>query len=453
MGTVRHNLSIAQARDMVQLAKGHAEIRCFFAGLIYDPFEEAYFRLNAPVEVRFGEGGELFIPLPTLDDYLWTVVPVSSPAVPETVTMLTDGPIGDDNVWEFRSPTEPLALGEPAIVDPDKHWPDWATAIRRRNKALTAEGLDAILDALGFQPPTTTLAPAWKSGLYVLHLSGGRYYVGQSVDLPSRLATHRRTYPDLQQVSLIKLRSDKAELDSREQEAIYVLERRGFPLLNIVHASITHQSSPFDDIVTPDEQRRWLERPQDIDHGTRPAIDPDVRLKQAAKLVRLQQRPDAERVIACLRTYVRMCIPRPAATEPAYWSVSCMPSTNAGSWPRLACFNSNAMELFVVGYMKDDPSAIWAFVNISNVAFSEAYTSTEQFQARYPGATVEVVGYVAAGHDQVNIGIQSLDQLEELIQDPGIQRAARLLNLHLMRKRTNLYARYHCYDLADLLLT
>lgn len=33
-----------------------------------------------------------------------------------------------------------------------------------------------------------------------------------------------------------------------------------------------------------------------------------------------------------------------------------------------------------------------------------------------------------------------------------IQRAARLLTLHLMRKRTNLYARFHCHDLADLLL-
>ena len=28
----------------------------------------------------------------------------------------------------------------PVIIDPDKHWPDWAAAIRRRNKALAAEG-------------------------------------------------------------------------------------------------------------------------------------------------------------------------------------------------------------------------------------------------------------------------------------------------------------------------
>lgn len=86
------------------------------------------------------------------------------------------------------------------------------------------------------------------------------------------------------------------------------------------------------------------------------------------------------------------------------------------------------------------------------MALLEAYGSLAAFTATFPDATVEDVGYVAAGHDQLTIEVQGLDQLEHLIGDPDLMAAARLFNLHLMRKRTNLYARYHCYDLADVLL-
>lgn len=65
---------------------------------------------------------------------------------------------------------------------------------------------------------------------------------------------------------------------------------------------------------------------------------------------------------------------------------------------------------------------------------------------------VEASNYVAAGHDQARISLDGLDLLERLFADEGVLAAARLLNLHLMRKRANLYARYHCYDLADHLL-
>lgn len=313
--------------------------------------------------------------------------------------------------------------------------------------------IETALSALGFAPPTTNLIPGWQSGIYVLHLAHQRYYVGQSVNLAGRLTSHRRTFPDLERVSLLKVRRTKADLDAQELKTIQTLERQGFPLLNIVHASITHQSSPFDDLVSPDEQQRWLAEPTALDMGTRPNVGQDVRLKQALKLERLRQRPDADRIIACLRQYATMCIPRPASTEPTYWSVSCMPSINASLSPRIACFNSNTMEIFVVGHLKGNPDAVWAFLNLSNVSFRNAYQNSARFKAAYPGATFSREGYAAAGHDQITLSIQGLDQLERLLHDPDILSAARLFNLHLMRKRTNLYARYHCYDLADLLLS
>lgn len=312
--------------------------------------------------------------------------------------------------------------------------------------------IEASLAALGFAPPTSNLAPSWKSGIYVLHLAHGRYYVGQSIDLAARLASHRRTFSDLEQVSLLRVRDNKADLDAREVTTIQTLERQGFPLLNIVHASITYQSSPFDDLVTPEQQQRWLADPATLHTGTRPTVGPAIRLKQAGKLDRLKQRPDAERLIACLKQYVMACIPAPASTEPTYWGVSCMPSTNANSWPRIACFNRNTMEIFVVGHFRDDPNTIWAFLNVSAVALWDSYHSSARLKGAHRGISVKRVGYVAAGHDQVNLEVTSLDQLERLLQDPAILAAARLLNLHLMRKRGNFFARFHCHDLADHLI-
>lgn len=452
MRTIHRNLSPDEAYTLAHSDTTTAPLRCFFAGIIYDPADDVTYRLSAPVEVQFGENRELIIPLPTLNNYLWEIELPNEPADPEYVTVITEGPITEDNLWEFRRPDEPTQRGMPTMIDPDLHWPEWATRIRRQDAALKAEGLEAILAILGFAPPTANLVPPKKSGIYVLHLSDGRFYVGQSVDLTARLATHRRNYPTLQHVSLLHLPRTKAVLNDREVETIQILESRGVPLLNIVHASITHQSSPFDDLVFPDDQRRWLADPTTLPTGPRAAIPADLRAKQAIKFKRLQQRSDAKRIVACLRQYVAACIPASARTEPAYWSVSCMPSTNASTWPRIACFNSNTMEVCVVGHFKDNPRQIWAFVNISNLAFRTAYPQDAPFLAVYPSATIDHVGYVAAGIDQVSIEVVGIDQLERLLRDPGIVAAARLLNLHLMRKRTNLYARFHCYDLADKLI-
>ena len=452
MRGIHHNLSSDQAYTLAYGDSMTAPLRCFFAGVIYDPVDAVAYRLRAPVEVQFGAERELILPLPTLNDYLWVIELPHAPVDPEDVTVIAEGPITEDNLWEFCRPDEHPQLGSPATIDSDLHWPEWAASIRRWDATVEVAGLPAILANLGFAPPTSNLVPPKKVGIYVLHMADGWAYVGQSVDLIARLAKHRRNYPTLRQVSVLHLPRTKYGLDEREIETIQILESRGIPLLNIVHASITYQSSPFDDLVLPDDQRRWLADPTTLPAGPRAVIAADLRAKQAGKFTRLQQRPDAQRLIACLRQYVAACIPAPARTEPAYWSVSCLPSTNASTWPRIACFNSNAMEVCVVGHFKANPRQIWAFVNLSNLAFRAAYPQDTLFLAAYPGATIDVVGYAAAGLDQVSIEVVGIDQLERLLHDPGIVAAARLLNLHLMRKRTNLYARFHCYDLADKLI-
>ena len=75
--------------------------RRFFAGVIYDPVDAVAYRLRAPVELQFGAERELILPLPTLNDYLWVIELPHEPVDPEYVTVITEGPLTEANLWEF----------------------------------------------------------------------------------------------------------------------------------------------------------------------------------------------------------------------------------------------------------------------------------------------------------------------------------------------------------------
>lgn len=329
---------------------------------------------------------------------------------------------------------------------------------------MATEILSPLLSKLGFGPPLDLrgrsslegfLDDTQCCGIYVLHLAGGACYIGQSVNIIQRLAQHRRAYTAIEQISILPLRRDKALLDTYEVETIRALERAGVTLLNIVHASISIQSSAFDLVVPPHEQRLWVDsdplRPRESG-APLGAVGAELRAKTAERLARLQQRPDQAELLELLRSYLRACVLCPERTEAAFWSVSCFPSTNPGPWPRLACFSINTMEVFVVLYDRRAPEQLAAFINLSKEVLRQTYPADSPFRWRHPQARLEPADYTAAGLDQLRVVVEGREALRELLGDPDVLRAARLLNLHLMRKRGNLYRQYHCYALAEALL-
>jgi len=329
---------------------------------------------------------------------------------------------------------------------------------------MATEILSPLLSRLGFGPPLDLRERASLEGLlddtqccgiYVLHLAGGTCYVGQSVNIIQRLAQHRRTYAAIEQISILPLRRDKALLDTCEVETIRALERAGVALLNIVHASISIQSSAFDLVVPPHEQRLWVDSdtlrlPES--GATLGAVSAELRAKTAERLARLQERPDQAELLELLRSYLRACVLCPERTEAAFWSVSCFPSTNPSSWSRLACFSMNTMEVFVVLYNRRAPDLLAAFINLSKEALRQTYPTDSALRRRHPLAKLRQLDYAAAGLDQLNVSVEGREALCQLLGDPAVLRAARLLNLHLMRKRGNLFRQYHCYALAEALL-
>jgi hypothetical protein len=354
-----------------------------------------------------------------------------------------------------------------AIYDVPAHelWPDFALFVEQYAAAEAAEGLEATLTAFGFvhhwdvtgRISLADLLPArGRSGIYVLHMADEILYVGQSVDVVKRYSQHRHNYEAIVAVSFKPVRAERAALDLHEETAIKLLESKGFPLLNILHASVTAKSSEFDLLIPVTLQKAWLLNGMPLCSNTLPSRSAEdiaaQRRKTEDKWKRFQQRPDRERLLDCLQIYVQHCIPAPRITEQAYWSLSCLPSTNASTWPRLVCFNANVMEIFVVGHFKEDPKEIWAFLNVSTKELEAAYPDDRAFLARHPNATIRTSGYQAPGIDQVNVRVETLKDLKRLLDDRAIQRAACVFNLHLMRKRRNQYGHFHCVALADVLM-
>jgi hypothetical protein len=448
--------------ESVADADGNAYI--LFAGVVRDLVDNQLYQLAAPVPVVGFTSNTFDLALEQLDpETIWTVeLPAPGDDLSQAI-LAAVGSLTETNLWTFSRTDEPPPSVTLGLVDAEALWPEWAQTVRRQNAALAAEGLDATLNALGFTKTfdvsdlraITHLFGQRRCGIYVLHMADGTLYVGQAVDIVKRFGQHRTRYDAITRLSFKPLRKDQTILDLHEQEAITILEQKGFQLLNVVHATITYQQTAFDEIMPPDEQMSWLTADPLVpvpDTALRMLVDPTRRLKFRQKYQLLRKRADSDAVIALLHTYVARCIPQPRRTEADYWSVSCMPATNANTWPRLACFNANTMELFTVGYAKDDPTQICGFLNLSDAELLKGYPNDEDFYRRHPEAELQASNYTAAGSDQISVWFSSLAQAIELLNDAVVVRAARAMNLNLMRKRKNFYGRNHCFDLADQLI-
>jgi len=289
-----------------------------------------------------------------------------------------------------------------------------------------------------------------RRGIYLLGFSDGLYYVGQATDVVKRFAQHRRRHDDIVWFSFQKCR--KNQLDETEKRIIHQAEQKGLRLINKVHVTHVVGETDFDHLVLPEEQQKFLTDPDGFnlaDSSSRIDLPQSHRDRFSKKLKRFDKHLHADRVAGVFGRYIHGCIPAYRRTEHAFWSLSCMPSTNASHHPRLACLNINTMEVFVVGREKEDGNLHWGFVNVSFDELERQYPDEIDFFRAHPGIWCSESGYRAAGSDQLTIHAYSLPVVEALIADPRIRQAAAALNLRLMRKGPTVYSKFHCIDLVD----
>jgi hypothetical protein len=75
----------------------------------------------------------------------------------------------------------------------------------------------------------------------------------------------------------------------------------------------------------------------------------------------------------------------------------------------------------------------------------------DKIDERFPSITQTDMWYKPGGEDQINFYIRA-EEAKNFFMDPDILLAIRQLNMRLMQRGACIYGRYHCMDLADLLL-
>lgn len=290
-----------------------------------------------------------------------------------------------------------------------------------------------------------------RCGIYLLEFPDSKFYIGQAVEVVRRFAQHRKNYDEIVGFSFIP--TQRVELDEVERHLIRRAEDLGLVILNTVHASNVVGDTDVDLVVSPSEQAEWLSCPATFNASdtSSPILLPPSQLERFAEQFRkFKAHPLVWAASSLLRTYVRQCIPAPKRTEYSFWVVSCLPSTNHGTWPRLFCLSAGVMELLVVGYHKRSPSEMWGFVTVASDVLSETFPTDESLVTTFPLIELVRRDYRDAGQHQISLHAGDEQCMSEILRHEAVRRAAAMLALRVMRKRATIYTKFHCKQLAGV---
>ncbi|BDB59785.1 hypothetical protein RDE2_15790 [Rhodococcus sp. RDE2] len=92
-------------------------------------------------------------------------------------------------------------------------------------------------------------------------------------------------------------------------------------------------------------------------------------------------------------------------------------------------------------------------IQVNEAELFPSDASEFMFLRRHPVVRVTEVGYQESGPGQLFLHADTLDDLERLLDDVIVTRAAATTALHIMRKGPCMQRRVHCPQLADAAFT
>lgn len=319
------------------------------------------------------------------------------------------------------------------------------------SEILTNLGFPAMQDIRG-RRTIADLFPSEqrRTGIYCLQFVNSTFYIGQAIDVVRRFGKHRLVRRDIVGISFQRI--PRPSLDERERVAIQEAERGGLPLTNRVHVSAFEGESDLDYLLPQEKQERWLTAPADVNHeccGTVPGFSPKHYARYDKAFEQLRARPVFLKIRRLCGLYMSNCLLAPRLTEASFWSLSCLPATGKPYWPRLAVFNLNWMETFVIGERGASARSEWSFVIVARSILKPTEECGRKEWLAPADVEVSPSDYRAAGSDQVQLSTDNLTTMAMLLHDQRVARAARILTLRLMRKGPTVYGRYHCPQLVN----
>lgn len=292
-----------------------------------------------------------------------------------------------------------------------------------------------------------------RCGIYLLNFSDGTFYIGQAIDTVRRFAQHRKNYNNIERLWFQSVKKDK--LNEVEQKLIHEAEMQGLLLTNKTFVSNIIGETDLDLIILPAEQENWFAEDIEISndgYDLYHTVEAKHKIKYRQSFDKLKQVENYPQFKRILNLYIKKCLPAYKKTELSFWALSCMPSTNSNTYPRYFCVNVNAMEVFVLGYERRTKE-IFTFI-VTTSLFFDNEEELNRLYSNYKTLEAERSEYRAAGADQVRFHFSDLDELENmLLNEPKVLKSIKELNLRLMRKGGTIYSPFHCFDLANDILT
>lgn len=348
-------------------------------------------------------------------------------------------------------------------------------AISNIDRILERNGFHRAIKVSGMRSIDGFIRDRDATGIYVLHISDGFYYVGQSIDIRKRFAQHIQSlkFPSISRIFSKKVL--KKDLYSEENKIIHILSNDGVKLYNKDGPTYDPVESSYSILISKEDQTKWINGGVNvINEEDRPNQDIQ-RQRYSSKFAIIQKKKYFNEFHSCLNSYIRNCIYMPHLTEFNFWSVSCLPRINRDIviYGRVNIFRQEVATFFESPPSDDDneegffmsfgmrlsPLEEWFKHNKNNRINGSTLRYKKKLclnmQQELFGNKNEVLIecddfiYKPGGVDQIRMTLCDYKCFHEFIEHPAIKKAIRLLNVELMRKGGNFYSSSHCYQLAD----
>lgn len=170
------------------------------------------------------------------------------------------------------------------------------------------------------------LPEAAAVGLYYWVAQDGEVYAGKTIQGRRRLLQHLKRHGDLACVAMRP--ANLAKLDQLESNLIAAAQSR-FPTStrNIKLALNTSSDVPFDTVISEQERTRFLTSCSAPDTVAWRAL-PLLEQKNDRRAAPIVSGADAHELLLALSIFIDRCLPKPAATEARFWSVSALYSSD-----------------------------------------------------------------------------------------------------------------------------
>lgn len=215
------------------------------------------------------------------------------------------------------------------------------------------------------------------------------------------------------------------------------------------------ESRHVEQLLTDGRLTAWLDGTVELDDTAERFDLPDQRAKGLPRFDALTSLEEWPQIRRALRRYVLHCVPLPRGFEWSHWVVSAVPRTGqTAQWRRLCAVSINQMETLVIGRFTDETGTrLRSCVNVSQSVLLSRDESGQAFLARMSEAVdLSERDYRASQGDSISVIADGFEPLMDVLEDEQTVKAARRLNLQLLRRGETSYHSSHCFPLADVAL-